>query len=373
MLQPYIGSTKINKLYKGSELWCNWSSGGETTEGIVTNGLMCLLEPDNLTTGTTIWQDKSGHNNNFYIEGANAFTVENNACSIADNVALFCTPDNLPTGTKTYEIYYKRINTTYYNSLMYIGEKLCIQLTPNGYAIKVNGDNYSGISVNEPLPKKDLSSVIGVIVSQNYIKVYQNGNILKTYTCNNSNVLNFTTKYYIGKRSDNGDRKAKYIYSFKIYNRELTEDEIIRNYNYEMKKPISSTFNTIIFCQNNNNIIQNGDWNISSYNCYTGSKSLYTNDKSSSITSNVLNLPVGSYKWSMYYHNSDTCILTFSVEGDYFGKVDVLPNGLTNLDFNTIMTFNITKPSNITLKLSAENASNEKYCRFFDWKLEKIS
>ena len=373
MKQAYIGNTKINKLYKGNELWCNWNNSEETTEGLVTNGLMCLLEPNNLTTGAIIWQDKSNHNNNFYIEGANTFTVENNACSIADNVALFCTPDNLPTGTKTYEIYYKRINTGYYNSLMYIGEKLCIQLTPSGYTIRDGGKNYSGVTDAEPLPKKDLSSVIGVIVAQNYIKVYQNGNILKTYTCDNSNVLNFTTNYYIGKRSDNGDRKAKYIYSFKMYNRELTEDEIIRNYNYEMKKPISFTSEAIIFCQKNNNIIQNGTWSYDSYNCYTGAKSLYTNDKSSSITSNVLNLPEGSYKWSMYYCNSDTCILTFSVEGDYFGKVDVLPNGLANSDFNTIMTFNITKPSNITLKLSAENASNEKYCRFFDWKIEKIS
>ena len=239
MKQPYIGNKKINKLYKGSELWCNWSSGGETTEGLVTNGLMCLLEPNNLTTGATIWQDKSGHNNNFYIEGANTFKVENNACSIADNVAIYCTPDNLPKGTKTYEIYYRRINTTYYTSLMYIGEKLCMQLTPNGYTLRIGTKNYCGVTDGEPLPKKDLSSVIGVIISQNYIKVYQNGNILKTYTCDNSNVLNFTTKYYIGKRSDNGDRKAKYIYSFKIYNRELTEDEIIRNYNYEMRKPIT--------------------------------------------------------------------------------------------------------------------------------------
>ena len=240
MKQPYIGNTKINKLYKGNELWSNWNStGGESTEGLVTNGLMCLLEPNNLTTGATIWQDKSGHNNNFYIEGANTFTVENNACSIADHVAIYCTPDNLPKGTKTYEIYYRRINTTYYTSLMYIGEKLCMQLTPDGYTLRIGSKNYCGITDGEPLPKKDLSSVIGVIISQNYIKVYQNGNILKTYTCDNSNVVNFTTNYYIGKRSDNGDRKAKYIYSFKMYNRELTEDEIIRNYNYEMTKPIS--------------------------------------------------------------------------------------------------------------------------------------
>ena len=240
MKQAYIGNKKINKLYKGNELWCIWnSSGEESTEGLVTNGLMCLLEPDNLTTGATIWQDKSGHNNNFYIESANTFTVENNACSIADNVSLYCTQDNLPTGTKTYEIYYRRINTGYYNSLMYIGEKLCMQLTPNGYTIRLGIKNYCGVTDGEPLPKKDLSSVIGVIISQNCLKVYQNGNIFKTYPYNNSDVLNFTTKYYIRKRSDNADKKAKYIYSFKIYNRELTEDEIIRNYNYEMRKPIS--------------------------------------------------------------------------------------------------------------------------------------
>ena len=239
MKQAYIGNKKINKLYKGNELWCNWSSGGESTEGLVTNGLMCLLEPDNLITGATIWQDKSGHNNNFYIDYVPTFTVENNACSIADGVALYCTPNNLPIGTKTYEIYYRRINTTYYTSLFYIGEKLCMQLTPEGYTIRLGNKNYCGVTDGEPLPKKDLSSVIGVIVSQNYIKVYQNGNILKTYTCDNSNVLNFTTKYYIGKRSDNGDRKAKYIYSFKIYNRKVTEDEIIINYKAKMRKPIS--------------------------------------------------------------------------------------------------------------------------------------
>ena len=107
------------------------------------------------------------------------------------------------------------------------------------FKVRIGTKNYCGVTDGETLPKKDLSSVIGVIVSQNYIKVYQNGNILKTFNCDNSNVLNFTTKYYIGKRSDNGDRKAKYIYSFKMYNRELTEDEIIRNYNYEMTKPIS--------------------------------------------------------------------------------------------------------------------------------------
>ena len=142
----------------------------------------------------------------------------------------------------------------------------------------------------------------------------------------------------------------------------------------EPEKPDKpSTFETIIFCQKNNNINQNGNWLLSSYNCYTGAKSLYTSDKSSSITTNVLTLPVGSYKWSIYFYKSTTCILVFSVEGDYFEKVDISPSELKNLDFTTIMTFNITSPSNIILKLSSEKATNAMFCRFFDWKLEKIS
>ena len=136
---------------------------------------------------------------------------------------------------------------------------------------------------------------------------------------------------------------------------------------------VPSTFETIIFCQSNNNIIQNGKWSLSSYNCYSGTKSLYSNDILASITTNVLTLSTGTYKWSSYFYKSETCILSFSVEGDYSAEVDIDPNELKDLNFSTIMTFNIASPSNITLKLSAKNANNWKYCRFFDWKLEKIS
>ena len=132
-------------------------------------------------------------------------------------------------------------------------------------------------------------------------------------------------------------------------------------------------FDTIIFCQNNNNIITNGEWSFSSYTCYTGTKSLFTNDKTASIASNVINLPIGTYEWSMYFSNSVTSILAFSVEGDYSAEVNIKPENIANSVYNTIMTFNITSPSNIILKLSAKNSNAATYCRFFDWKLEKIS
>ena len=163
--------------------------------------------------------------------------------------------------------------------------------------------------------------------------------------------------------------KRPYIGNTKI-NKLYKGNEIWCNW---VNVDVPSTFETIIFCQSNNNINQNGSWSLSSYDCYSGTKSLYTSDIKASITSNVLTLPTGTYKWSMYFLNSVTCFLSFSIEGDYSAEININPNLLTNLDFSTIMTFNITSPSNITLKLSAKNSKPQEYCRFFDWKLEKIS
>ena len=67
MLQPYIGNTKINKLYKGSELWCNWSSGGgepiEPSNKPIMNGLVCWLDGRDYVSGSTTWNDRSGLGN----------------------------------------------------------------------------------------------------------------------------------------------------------------------------------------------------------------------------------------------------------------------------------------------------------------------
>ena len=163
--------------------------------------------------------------------------------------------------------------------------------------------------------------------------------------------------------------KQPYIGNTKI-NKLYKGNELWRNW---VNVDVPSTFETIIFCQSNNNININGNWKQSSYNCYSGAKSLYTSDITASIITNNLTLPTGTYKWSMYFYQSETCNLVFSVEGDYSAEVNIKPSNLINLDFSTIMTFNITLPSNITLKLSAKNANKGYYCRFFDWKLEKIS
>ena len=59
MKQPYIGNTKINKLYKGNELWCNWSSSGggdtpvEPSIGYVTDNLMICCDAYGKTSADT--------------------------------------------------------------------------------------------------------------------------------------------------------------------------------------------------------------------------------------------------------------------------------------------------------------------------------
>ena len=60
MKQPYIGNTKINKLYKGNELWCNWDSsgGGEVTA-------IDIIKHFDVATLTGSWMDSGlkGYNN----------------------------------------------------------------------------------------------------------------------------------------------------------------------------------------------------------------------------------------------------------------------------------------------------------------------
>ena len=145
--------------------------------------------------------------------------------------------------------------------------------------------------------------------------------------------------------------------------------------NWTKSEPdVPITFDTIIFCQNNNNINLNGQWSYSSYNCYSGTKSLYTTENKASITSNLLTLLPGVYRWSLYYYAADTCNFIFKIEGDISRSYEVKPIILRNLAFNKIDDFEITTTSNITLKLSAESVNvGGKFCRFFDWKLEKIS
>ena len=68
MKQPYIGSTKINKLYKGSELWCNWSSSGSEP---IMDGLVCWLDGRDYVNGSTTWNDRSGTGNHGTLSNTN--------------------------------------------------------------------------------------------------------------------------------------------------------------------------------------------------------------------------------------------------------------------------------------------------------------
>ena len=54
MKQPYIGNKKINKLYKGSELWRNWVSGeGKPSLGYVTDALTICCDAYGKTSSDT--------------------------------------------------------------------------------------------------------------------------------------------------------------------------------------------------------------------------------------------------------------------------------------------------------------------------------
>ena len=136
---------------------------------------------------------------------------------------------------------------------------------------------------------------------------------------------------------------------------------------------VPSTFETIIFCQSNNNIILSGSWYNSYYQCSTGTNSYYTTDSIAYIESNYVILPPGSYEFSIYYYISDTSSSLYSIIGDYEETKTIKSSSLKSEKFNRVFSFSITNTSSIKFKQKPISPSKSAYGRFYDWKLEKIN
>ena len=90
MRQPYIGNTKINKLYKGNELWCNWvSGGGEPSLGYVTDNLMVCCDAYGKTSSDSFdgFYD-SINNKKFYLSRGRA-NYDTNCLNIVDGYLIY--------------------------------------------------------------------------------------------------------------------------------------------------------------------------------------------------------------------------------------------------------------------------------------------
>ena len=241
MLQPYIGNTKINKLYKGSELWCNWSSGGgepiEPSNKPIMNGLVCWLDGRDYVSGSTTWNDRSGLGNHGTLSNTNG--VSSNSGVLFNGQVLVNNVTKNLTGY-TIMIHFKLTATSFWNGIFgnTSGRGGVSIFNPTKERIAVYGgsvnDSHTYVSNSE--------KIISIIIRYTEGKWIVYANEISTPIIRQSVMVTDADYMNLCSRKPNnpGPNNTDYLdsqqnewYSFKFYNRVLTEDEIKHNLAYE--------------------------------------------------------------------------------------------------------------------------------------------
>lgn len=225
------------------------SFSGSSSEGLapVENGLVCWLDAFDLTPDYyvgTVWTDRSGNNNDGVVK--NIFdTIEvNNGVLYTKSYA------NIPNPTKnlneyTVEIGFEDVIQRYWCGLWgntgasstgnscYISGDACVSFYPTVITSSINNDLHGG------------KQYITVTISSTNVKVFRNGVHFFTYDFTDSKKIIPSTAnnfVFMARKTNNpndttdtgADMLKNKWYFLRIYNRALTEEEILNNYNYEM-------------------------------------------------------------------------------------------------------------------------------------------
>ena len=241
MKQPYIGNTKINKLYKGSELWCNWSSGGgepiEPSNKPIMNGLVCWLDGRDYVSGSTTWNDRSGLGNHGRLSNTNG--VSSNSGVLFNGQVLV---NNVTKNLNDYTIiiHFKLLATTFWSGIFG-------NTSGSGGVSIVNSSVdtillYDGSIEKNKKYTLNSEKIVSIIVrcTEGNWKIYTN-NISSPILTQPVNVTDADYMNLCSRKPNNPsanstdfkDSQQNEWYSFKFYNRVLTEDEIKHNLGYE--------------------------------------------------------------------------------------------------------------------------------------------
>ena len=240
MKQPYIGNTKINKLYKGNELWCNWSSGGgepiEPSNKPIMKGLVCWLDGRDYDSGSTTWNDRSGLGNHGTLSNTNGVS-SNSGVLFNGQVLVNNVTKNLT--DYTIMIHFELTTTSFWSGIF--GN------TSGSGGVSIYNSSANAIGLYAPSINRVYQYTVNSEKIISIIVRYTEGK-WKIYTNNISSPIiiyvNVTDADYMNlccrKPNNPGANNTGYMdfrenewYSFKFYNRLLTEDEIKHNLAYE--------------------------------------------------------------------------------------------------------------------------------------------
>ena len=257
MKQPYIGNTKINKLYKGNELWCNWNSsgGGDTpidpSTGYVTDNLKICCDAYGKTSADTFDGFYDSINNKKFNLSSGTANYETNCLNLDGAYLIY--GDGVNEYGKTLK---KSLKNTTIELVFKCGSYLNGWKTiftigkydPSPLSIKGNMNRYAGNRIiyamsgsqgeRKPIrcvdKTKNWNHLIISTDNNNLAKIYVNGQYLEDYTLKNfdNNSSYYDLGLYFGYSSA-GDVPLMSIGSFRYYNKTLSETEVVQNYNHE--------------------------------------------------------------------------------------------------------------------------------------------
>ena len=219
MLQPYIGNTKINKLYKGNELWCNWVGTDvpvtppEPSENLppITDGLLLYLDGNDLVENATTWTDRVT-GTTYTLTNFNVGNVQQGRIIMNSNSGF--TIPSLSFKSMIFG-FNRGKNNSQINTIVDDGRKARFCMRYNDYNPYVA--NLTDLKVNESkIYKSGFISAFSLAVQTNSMMEYVNNIYLSFNNTRHKNIL-------INKQNTNND--ARY-YFFLFYDRDLTEDEI---------------------------------------------------------------------------------------------------------------------------------------------------
>ena len=252
MKQSYIGSTKISKLYKGNELWCNWSSssGGDTpvepSIGYVTDALTICCDAYGKTSADSFNGFYDSVNGNKFVLSSGSANYGTNCVNIDGGYLVYNNSSIVKKSLKNTTIEFVFKCGSYMNgwkSIFTVGN-----YDPSPLSIKGNVNRFAGnrliyaMSGSQRERKaircidktKNWNHLIISTDNNNLAKIYINGQYFDDYTLKNfdGNSSYYDLGLYFGYSSV-GDVPLMSIGSFRYYNKALSETEVVQNYNHE--------------------------------------------------------------------------------------------------------------------------------------------
>ena len=227
---------------------------GKVSSKIVTDGLVLYLDsgnPNSYTSGSTIWNDLTNINNNVNLINGPTFDTNNGGSIFFDGTNDYINTNfiqTIGTGDTTYDVWFKT-SFAQTGSIINVRNASATQFTitictdgvsgsplvgSNILIYSYDGSLDRGFETTETWTDNVWHNVVGVHTSTTD-KLYVDG-ILRGFVTTSPLNINNTTKLRIGAL---GNGVSEYpgwyfdgsISNVKVYNKSLTDSEVLQNYN----------------------------------------------------------------------------------------------------------------------------------------------